>query len=188
MKKLLFLMLAIFISQFLFCSALYDFTYYFLKQNKVPEQHAVIMAKVLDEETKIVPSIIDPLFILAFGLTETGFVNTFGDNGKAVGYFQIHENAVFYVANFYQDVREFKAKHRSHADLIRYPDWQLRIAYRYIFLSLKNIHGWDITKAISAYNGRRDKYNEYTVKFFKNYSEIIRQYMNFNQTLAQSRK
>ncbi|MGB9615018.1 MAG: hypothetical protein ACPL3B_05920, partial [Fervidobacterium sp.] len=65
MKKLLFLMLAIFISQFLFCSALYDFTYYFLKQNKVPEQHAVIMAKVLDEETKIVPSIIDPLFILA---------------------------------------------------------------------------------------------------------------------------
>ncbi len=181
MKKLTIIILAVFLSQVVFSGVLYDFTYQFLKSRKVPEQHAVVMAKVLEEETKIIANL-DPLLVLAFGLTETGFVNTFGDNGKAVGYFQIHEDALFYVANFYEDVRIFRKSLSSHSELIRYPDWQLKIAYRYLYLTLKNVHKWDITMAISAYNGRKDRYNEYTIKFFRNYSDVINEYYQFSKS------
>lgn len=179
MKRFIIIMIAILLSQSIFCGVLYDFAYQFMKQKKVPEQHAKLMASVLEEESKKIPSSIDPLYIFAFGMCETGFVNTFGDNGKAVGYFQLHENAVIYVANFYEDVREFKKNNRIHSDLIKYPDWQLRIAYRYIYLILKNVHNWDIVQAIAAYNGRKDRYNQYTVNFFRYYSDIVKMYTNY---------
>lgn len=179
MKKSIVIIIAILLSQVFFCGPLYDFAYQFMKEKKVPEQHARIMAKVLEEESKKIPSSIDPLYLLAFGMCETGFVNTFGDKGKAVGYFQIHENAVIYVANFYEDVREFKKNHRIHSELIKYPDWQMRIAYRYVYLILKHVYDWDIVQAISAYNGRKERYNQYTVKFFKYYSDIINMYSKY---------
>lgn len=179
MKRFIGFIIAIFLSQIVFCMNLYDFVYQFMVGRKVPEPHARLMASVLVEESKKIPSSIDPLYMLAFGMCETGFINTFGDNGKATGYFQLHENAVIYVANFYEDVREFKKKNRIHSDLIKYPNWQMKIAYRYIYLILKNVHNWDIVQAISAYNGRKDRYNEYTVKFFKYYSDIVSMYTKY---------
>ena len=91
-----------------------------MREQKVPENHARVLAKTLEEEAAKVPDVIDPLFMLAFGLSETDFMNVFGDSGKAVGYFQLHEDAVFYVANFYDDVKEFKKQHRNHVELIQY--------------------------------------------------------------------
>lgn len=167
-----------------FSGVLYNFAYQFMIEKKVPEQHARLMAFVLEEEAKSIPLSIDPLFMLAFGMCETGFVNAFGDKGKAVGYFQLHENAVIYVANFYDDVRQFKKNNRIHAELIKYPDWQLKIAYRYIYLTLKNVYNWDLIQAIAAYNGRKDRYNQYTVKFFKNYSDIVQMYTTYLSNLS----
>ncbi|AMW32177.1 hypothetical protein SAMN04488510_12012 [Fervidobacterium changbaicum] len=158
---------------------LYEFAYVFLVNHKVPENHAKLMAKALEEEAEIVPKSVDPLYMLAFGLSETNFRNIFGDQGKAVGYFQLHENAVFYVANFYDDVKQFKQQHRNHVELINHPDWQLRIAYRYIYLTLRYVFDWDLARAISAYNGRSDKYNVYTIKFFHYYTKIISEYVAF---------
>ncbi|AFG34458.1 hypothetical protein Ferpe_0317 [Fervidobacterium pennivorans DSM 9078] len=177
--KIIWIILLITISQTLIAGELFEFAYVFLTSRKVPENHAKLMAKALEEESKIVPKSVDPLYILAFGLTETNFMNIFGDQGKAVGYFQLHENAVFYVANFYEDIRQFKQQHRNHAELINYPDWQVRIAYRYIYLTLRYVFDWDLARAISAYNGRSDKYNIYTVKFFSYYANIINEYVSF---------
>ncbi|MFN3691679.1 MAG: hypothetical protein ACK4R7_02195 [Fervidobacterium sp.] len=182
MKRILFIMIALLVTQLVFSSLLYDFAYDFFRQRKVPEVHAKLMASVFEEESKNIPVSVDPLYILAFGMSETGFVNTFGDSGKAVGYFQLHENAVIYVANFYQDVREFKKQHRVHSELIRYPDWQLKIAYRYFYLTLKHVHNWDIVRAISAYNGRKDRYNEYVIKFFQEYSRIVKAFIEFSKS------
>ncbi|WP_448375618.1 hypothetical protein [Fervidobacterium sp.] len=182
MKRYTILVVLFIAIDIIFAGELYDFAYNFLLKQKVPENHAAIMANVLEEEKEIIPKSVDPLYMLAFGLAETGFSNVFGDYGKAVGYFQIHESAVFYVANFYEDVREFKKKVRNHSDLINYPDWQLRIAYRYIYLSLRYMFNWDLARAISAYNGRRDKYNEYTIKFFGYYTHIIKEYMIFQNS------
>ncbi|MFN6992419.1 MAG: hypothetical protein ACK4MM_06855 [Fervidobacterium sp.] len=186
MKRIFFVIIALLLTQVVFSSILYDFAYAFLKQRKVPDVHAEIMASVLEEESKNIPLSVDPLYILAFGMAETGFVNTFGDSGKAVGYFQLHENAVIYVANFYQDVREFKKQHRLHSELIRYPDWQLKIAYRYFYLTLKHVHKWDIIRAISAYNGRKDRYNEYVIKFFEEYARIVKTYTEFSKNYISS--
>ncbi|WP_448385038.1 hypothetical protein [Fervidobacterium sp.] len=177
--KIIWIILLISTSNTLVAGELFEFAYVFLTSRKVPENHAKLMAKALEEESKIVPKSVDPLYILAFGLTETNFMNIFGDQGKAVGYFQIHENAVFYVANFYEDVRQFKQQHRNHAELINYPDWQVRITYRYIYLTLRYVFDWDLARAISAYNGRSDKYNIYTVKFFNYYANVINEYVTF---------
>ncbi|MGB4263392.1 MAG: hypothetical protein WBJ29_07640 [Fervidobacterium sp.] len=190
MKKRAFVAIfAIIFAQIVFSATLQDFAYSFLREQKVPENHARVLAKTLEEEAAKVPDVIDPLFMLAFGLSETGFMNVFGDSGKAVGYFQLHEDAVFYVANFYDDVKEFKKQHRNHVDLIQYPDWQLKIAYRYIYLTLKNVHNWDIIKAVSSYNGRSTKYNEYIIKFFQNYTLVVQKYLDFtNNSSTKSKK
>uniref|UniRef100_A0A7V4KC50 Transglycosylase SLT domain-containing protein n=1 Tax=Fervidobacterium pennivorans TaxID=93466 RepID=A0A7V4KC50_FERPE len=177
--KIIWIILLISISNTLIAGELFEFAYMFLTSHKVPENHAKLMAKALEEESKIVPKSVDPLYILAFGLTETNFMNIFGDQGKAVGYFQLHESAVFYVANFYEDVKQFKRQYRNHAELINYPDWQVRIAYRYIYLTLRYVFDWDLARAISAYNGRTDKYNIYTVKFFSYYANVISEYVAF---------
>ncbi len=190
MKKRAFVAIfAIIFAQIVFSATLQDCAYSFLREQKVLENHARVLAKTLEEEAAKVPDVIDPLFMLAFGLSETDFMNVFGDSGKAVGYFQLHEDAVFYVANFYDDVKEFKKQHRNHVDLIQYPDWQLKIAYRYIYLTLKNVHNWDIIKAVSSYNGRSTKYNEYIIKFFQNYTLVVQKYLDFtNNSSTKSKK
>ncbi|HOK87959.1 MAG TPA: hypothetical protein PKI14_08195 [Fervidobacterium sp.] len=175
---------AILLSQIVLGAMLQDFAYLFLIEQKVPESHAKLLAQTLEEEAEHIPESVDPLLMLAFGLSETNFMNVFGDSGKAVGYFQLHENAVFYVANFYDDVKEFKKQNRNHVDLIKHPDWQLRIAYRYMYLTLKNVHNWDIIKAISSYNGRSDKYNIYVVNFFRNYAMVVEKYLDFSNKNA----
>ncbi len=179
MRRFLTFAVFVLLAQLVFSGELYDFAYSFMIKQKVPENHARLMAKALEEESLKIPKVVDPLFMLAFGICETGFINAIGDNGKAVGYFQLHENALFYVTNFYEDVRKFKQENRNHLSLLNYPDWQLRIAYRYFYLSLKYIFDWDIVRAISAYNGRSDRYNVYTVKFFSNYGNIVREYTEF---------
>ncbi|MEN6515446.1 MAG: hypothetical protein ABFC87_03430, partial [Fervidobacterium sp.] len=86
MKKRAFVAIfAIIFAQIVFSATLQDFAYSFLREQKVPENHARVLAKTLEEEAAKVPDVIDPLFMLAFGLSETDFMNVFGDSGKAVG-------------------------------------------------------------------------------------------------------
>lgn len=162
-----------------FSGVLVEFAFTVLREYGVPERDARIIATTLEEESKIVPSAVDPLMIIAFGLVESMFRNIVGDKGKAVGYFQLHEPAVIYVANFYEDVREFKRNHRKHSDLLDFPDWQTRIAYRYVYLTLKNVYRWDLLRTISAYNGRSDRYNVYVERFFRFYSELVSRFTRF---------
>ncbi|ODN30652.1 hypothetical protein [Fervidobacterium thailandense] len=168
-----------------FSGVLQEFTFAILRKYGVPERDARLIAVTLEEESKIVPGAVDPLMMVAFGLVESMFRNKVGDNGKAIGYFQLHEAAVFYVANFYKDVREFKQIHRKHVDLLNYPDWQLKIAYRYVYLTLKNVYNGDILRTISAYNGRSDRYNVYVERFFRFYSELISEFTRFQSGVRQ---
>lgn len=174
-------LLACLIPAFLSAGALAEFAYIIFKENKVPDRDAKLMSSALEEESQRIPSAVDPLMIIAFAYAESLFRNVYGDHGKAVGYFQLHENAVLYVANFYDDVRQFKRTHRPHAELMKYPDWQLRIAYRYVFLTLKHVFNWDLVRTISAYNGRSSRYNVYIERFFKFYAEIVSRYVHFTK-------
>uniref|UniRef100_A0A7C4GFE2 Lytic transglycosylase domain-containing protein n=1 Tax=Fervidobacterium thailandense TaxID=1008305 RepID=A0A7C4GFE2_9BACT len=162
-----------------FSGVLGEFAFTVLREYGVPERDAQIIARTLEEESKIVPSAVDPLMVIAFGLVESMFRNIVGDNGKAIGYFQLHEAAVIYVANFYEDVRQYKRNHRKHSELLNFPDWQTRIAYRYVYLTLKNVCKWDLLSTISAYNGRSDRYNMYVERFFRFYSELISRFARF---------
>ncbi len=149
-----------------------------LLENKVPNEHAMKIAQVIVEESKNIPQI-DPFLVLALGFAETSFRNVYGDGGNAVGYFQLHQDAVFYVANFYEDVRQYKRENRVHQDLMKYPDWQTRIAYRYLYLKWKNVFNQDIILTISRYNGRKDKYNTYIAKVLKIFGEYVERYAKF---------
>jgi len=120
----------------------------------VPEQRAKLLAEVIIEESVECPAV-DPLIILAVIASETGFRNIYGDNGRAVGYMQLHQSAAWYVANFYPEVKDFLRK-VQFKDLIKFPAMQIRIGYRYLYLLTKFVYNGNIVSAINAYNGRGD--------------------------------
>ena len=70
---------------------------------------------------------IDPETIFFLAIAETGLKNIYGDNGDAVGYFQLHKEAVWFVKERYQ----LKNVPKNHKDLINNVDLQIQIAVRY---------------------------------------------------------
>ncbi|HPC24539.1 MAG TPA: hypothetical protein PLQ59_03450, partial [Fervidobacterium sp.] len=60
MKKRAFVAIfAIIFAQIVFSATLQDFAYSFLREQKVPENHARTLAKTLEEEATKVPDVID---------------------------------------------------------------------------------------------------------------------------------
>ena len=115
------------------------------------EVNARLVAEALLEEHEKDPSVrLD--FMVALLYTESTFRNVLGDDGKSVGYFQLTKAAVLYVARFHKDVAEFYRKLKDHKELLRFPGWQARIAYRYLSLWLKE-HKGDYVSAMDHWNG-----------------------------------
>lgn len=123
-------------------------------EHYLPEARAQTIYDALIEEHEQC-SEVDPVIVLAIMGTETGFKNVIGDNGKAVGYMQLHREAVWYVNNFYPDVKKFYKKIKKHDDLIKFPVMQIRIGYRYLCLLTKNCGG-NVLCAIERYNGSKE--------------------------------
>ncbi|MCD6379636.1 transglycosylase SLT domain-containing protein [bacterium] len=150
----------------IFCGV-YDVLYYYL-----PEDRARLFEEILIEEHEMC-SAVDPVIVLAIIGAESGYKNIIGDNGAAIGYMQLHQSAVWYVATFYPDVRAFYSKLDHHSDLIYFPAWQIRIGYRYLCLLTRN-SGGNILKALERYNGSK----EYVIRVLNWLQYIYERFVN----------
>ena len=138
-------------------------------EHYLPEERALLLYQIIEEEYQMCPEI-NPLIVLAIIKTESDFRNVYGDNGKAVGYMQIHQETMWYVANFYPDIAEFTNRIKF-SDLIRFPGYQIRIGYRYLCLIHRFICDNDIVCTISRYNG--DKTLNYYERVLINQLKIL---------------
>ena len=117
----------------------------------LPEERALLLYQVIEEEYSHCPEI-EPLIVLSIIKTESDFRNIEGDHGHAIGYMQLHKEALWYVANFYPDIQKF-TKRIKFTDLIKFPAMQIRIGYRYLCLINHFICEGDLVCTISRYNG-----------------------------------
>ena len=140
----------------------------------ISESRALLFDKILKEEHQMCPEI-DPAIIIGIIYTESSFGNIFGDHGNAVGYMQLHNDAIMYVATFYPDVRKFirSIKHDIRK-LIKFPGWQIRIGYRYLCLLYRNVADENLFEAIRRYNGS----HEYLIRVLMRTTEILTQIKN----------
>lgn len=175
MKKLiiiLFLLLSIFIF-----SNKQDFIYdYFLFERDIPQREAYLMAKTIYQDSEALD--IEPLIVLSILETETNVRNIYGDSGEAVGYFQLHKDAVYYVTNFYPYIKQKVKEIGNHNELLKYPVLQTKIAIRYLFLM--EINNKDIIHALSRYNGQESYINRYVTKVLNNYVVFSEKYLTYN--------
>lgn len=126
---------------------------------------------ILDEAIELN---MDPLLVLAIIEVESSFRNVYGDGGDAVGFMQIHQNAVWYVISYNPDLRERYKLIGSHDNLIKYPGLQISIGMRYLkYMQDRS----DFVMGISMYNGRNTRYNQYSNKVLKVYNNIVNEYL-----------
>ena len=121
------------------------------------------------------------LLVLALMEQESTYRNVFGDNGNAVGFFQIHEDTANYVATFYPDIKKKLEQLKSFKDLRFYPVLQTKIAIRYLYLTYKYRANQDLLITLTLYNGRNPnfKYNVYIAGIMSKYSKILERYIGF---------
>lgn len=87
-------------------------------------------------------------------IAESNGKNVIGDNGKAVGYFQLHQETVWYVSHYFPEFRKYN---KNHTLLLYNPADQVRIAVRYIYLL--DLCSFD--EAVKRWNpGRPDYYTD----------------------------
>lgn len=70
-------------------------------------------------------------WVVVLIVAESNVKNVLGDGGEAVGYFQLHKEAVWYVSYYF---KEFRKYNKDHTLLIYNPIDQVKIAVRYIYL------------------------------------------------------
>ncbi|EKF49835.1 hypothetical protein H17ap60334_03810 [Thermosipho africanus H17ap60334] len=133
----------------------YNYTYKVAKYYGVNDERAKVIAQTVAEEYEKFPQVPYQIFVAVI-VSESGFKNLYGDSGHAVGYCQLHESATDYVALFFPEIKHILSK-ISHDDLIKFPALQIRIAYRYLYLIMKNITNYNIIKALNFWNNS-DKY------------------------------
>jgi hypothetical protein len=133
---------------------------------------AIVLLKNIENEVIKYPefSILDVITLMGI---ETGGKNIYGDNNKAIGYFQLHKAAIYYVWAYYPQLGEIKFKHKNIKELIYFPNYQVKISIAYLHLLYLKFK--DKRKAIQAYNGdiygtnhyyeRFNKYKEYLLKY-----------------------
>jgi hypothetical protein len=147
------LALSIFSNEF---QSAYYFTYKVARYYGVSHERASILANTVAEEYEKHPQVPYQMFV-ALIVSESGFKNVYGDAGKAVGYCQLHEASAWYVATFYPEIRAVLKKIR-YEDLIKFPELQIRIGYRYLYLIMKNITNWNIIEALNYWNNSHTYY------------------------------
>lgn len=154
-----------------------DFIYdYFMFERNLPQKEAFLMASTIYNDS--VAFNIEPLLILSIMETETNVRNVVGDNGDAIGYFQLHVDAVYYVSNFFPYISNKIKIIGSHDNLIKYPVLQAKIAIRYLYLMKQNTE--DIILSLGRYNGQTDYINKYSVKVLNNYVIFSEKYLTYN--------
>lgn len=158
-KKIILSILTILVSTTIFSNNMYNeafnYTYKVAKYYHVREERAKLIAQTVAEEYERFPQVPYQIFV-ALIVSESGFKNLYGDSGHAVGYCQLHESATEYVALFFPEFKHILSS-ISHDDLIKFPQLQIRIAYRYLYLIMKNITNNNIVKALNFWNNS-DKY------------------------------
>lgn len=115
---------------------------------------------------------VTPIELIAYMFVETTYQNITGDNNNSLGYFQIQENAYFYVRNYCKDeilVPKLSWDWKTIRPLIK---TQITIAGLYLQLIRENLclHSW---LAISKYNGYNDTSIYYTGKITNKLSELL---------------
>ncbi|ABR30412.1 hypothetical protein [Thermosipho melanesiensis] len=159
MRKITLLIIAIFsliaFSNNMFKEA-YQYTYKVAKYYGVSEQRARLIACTVSEEYEKFPQVPYQIFV-ALIVSESGFKNLYGDSGHAVGYCQLHKSAVDYVTTFFPSLKD-KIKNIPHDELIKFPRLQIRIAYRYLYLILKNITNYNIVETLNFWNNSSNYY------------------------------
>lgn len=101
---------------------------------------------------------INPWYLFVLAIAESGLKNIVGDNGRAVGYFQLTPEAVWFVKHRYKmDVP------KNHLELLNRIDLQIKIAVRY-FAYLWEKYGGDLDKVLERWNGSK--------KFIRYYKEV----------------
>jgi len=110
------------------------------------------------EDAKEFNSIIKvhPIEMIAILEAESSGKNIMGDEGKAVGYFQLHWEAIWFVWSYFPHLKREEFKKQPLSVFIDFPYTQARLATLYLYL-LKIQFGDD---AYSAYNGWNDAYAE----------------------------
>jgi hypothetical protein len=140
----------------------YDYTYKVAKYYGVADERAKLIAKAVAEEYEKFPQVPYQIFVAVI-VSESGFKNLYGDNGYAVGYCQLHQTSIWYVNNFFPEIRNI-TKRISHKDLIKFPELQIKIGYRYLYLIMKNITNYNIIEALNFWNNSPTYYQ----RVFKN--------------------
>ena len=139
----------------------------------IPEQRAEVLLKEMKLMSDKYPmfNVIDYITIMGI---ETGGKNIYGDYGKAIGYFQLHKDAIFYVWEYYPEYGRFKFKNTDIKKLLLFPKLQVDIAASYLYLLYLKYNSKE--KAIAAYNGDINGTNHYYEKF-KQYQKFIFKYL-----------
>jgi hypothetical protein len=117
--------------------------------------------------TQCTLSNINPMILFNIAIAETGLKNKIGDDGKAVGYFQLHMETVWFVKQYYKIDRVPK----QHTDLLYNVDLQIEIATKYFeYLTTKYT---SIEEALKYWNG-----SERYVKYYLDISEYVSKLYN----------
>lgn len=126
-----------------------------------PERAKLFTATLIEECTKLNIDYF-PVFVLA--VAETNLKNVVGDNGKAVGYFQLHKEAVWFVKHRYGiNVG------RNHTDLLYNVELQIMIAVRYFHYLLTRYNS--VEQAVIRWNGKEEYLHYY--KAVENYIRSV---------------
>ena len=134
----------------------YQYAYKAAELYGISVSRAKLLAKTVAEEYERFPQVPYQVFV-ALIVSESSFKNLYGDGGDAVGYCQLHKSAVWYVANFFPEIKE-RVKKIEHDDLIKFPELQIRIGYRYLYLILRYITDWNIVRALNYWNNSNKYY------------------------------
>lgn len=141
----------------IFASQVYDYVYNVAMYYDVNKARADLIAKTIESEYLKFSDVPYQIFT-ALIVSETGFKNIYGDNDKAVGYCQLHEVSVWYVINFYPDLRLKYTEIGAFENLIKYPKLQIILGYRYLHLILKYITNGNIIEALNYWNNSNTYY------------------------------
>lgn len=97
---------------------------------------------------------INAIEMVALLEVESSGKNIMGDNGHAVGYFQLHWEAIWFVWSYFSHLKRPEFKRQPLKIFLYFPYTQARLATLYLYL-LKLQFGPD---AYSAYNGWNNAY------------------------------
>jgi len=110
---------------------------------------------------------IAPEMMVSIMMIETNGRNVLGDNGHSIGYFQLQFPAIWYVWEFFPELK----KNITTESLLSNPKYQAQLATSYLFLMYRNTN-YDLHKSIEWYNGGGDP--NYLSKYMSRYTAILK--------------